>query len=284
MAITGTPYTPGTEAVNWVAEVWDNEIEPALYFGSQLLPILTPRKKLMQTLHIPVHSGFTAGSVASTADRSGFGLTFSANVETEKTLTPVGIDLNVSVNDNTIWRMMTDPTSTFRMSVEAAADFKIDSDLFSLLAAATTNVEGSYATDTDKSGWLALKAKVRNAAKQFADNDTHAFYHPLQGDVVSQISEFIDASIRGAGSKPAVTGKVVDSYGLIWHEAGTINDSGGGFNNGIVVPRGIGVSFNKRPSVEMQRFGKAKWILMDAEYGYSTIRDQLLGLMKSLNT
>lgn len=280
---TGSVYTPGTEAASWVAQVWDPSIEQALYFKSVILPILGPRKKLMQQLHIPVHGGFTPSSVAATADRSGFNLTFSANTETEVTVSPVGIDLNVSVNDNTVWRMMTDPTNTFRDSMEMAAAFKIDQDIFTLLAAATTNIEGDYATDTDKSGWLALKAKVRNSAKQFADEGTYAFYHPLQGDNINSISEFIAADIRGQQGA-AMSGKVVDAFGLKWKEAGAIANSGGGFNNGIVVPRGIAVSFNKRPSVEMQRFGKAKWLLLDAEYGYSTVRDALLGLMKSKNT
>lgn len=285
MALPGgsTPYAAGNTGAAWVEDVWTNTIEQAAYDKAQVWPIVDPSPKPMSEVHIRKHAGFTAGTLANTADHSGHTLTFSSNTETEVTKTPTTININVAVNDQQLWQMSVDPMNTLRDSIEMALGAKVDQDLLSLITALTTNIEGDYATDVDKSAILALQSKVEHGAKQHGSS-FYLVFHTLQGDHIRSVSEFIRADIRGSGGSPAVSGMIPEAFGLKFIKSGNVQNSGGGYNNGVFVPSFATVGWNKRIGIERQRFGLSNWLIGVGEYIFVTKHDARAGLLKSKNT
>lgn len=283
MAITGTAQTPGASLSAWVQDVWDSEIDRLCYQLQKFVPLITEKKPLNNKLHIQLHGNLTPGTVASTADMSGHGLTFSANTETEKTITPGIVALNVSINDSVGWRMQNDPEDTFKKSIEMAMAQKEDQDLLSLIIALTTNTEGSYASPLSKSDFLSLQAKVKNGLGEYAGEGLNFIYHNLVEDSVLNIDAFVSASYRGVTQNgPAVSGNMETGFGTKFVPCGNVNSPAAGqYACSIFGKRAFAISRNKRPSVEVQRFGAANWLICTSDYGYSTVRDQYAGLLKS---
>jgi len=282
MAITGTTYNAGTTGVQWVEQVWDNEIDRAPYQRGKLLKLVREAKPLMGQLNVSKHANLTPSTLANTADHSGHGITFAANTETKFTATPSSIQLNLSINDEMLEQMSTDPESTFKTSIEMAMAQKVDQDLATLFPLFSTNVQGSYAAPLDKSAFLALMSQVKNGAGEYADLGVTFAYHTLVEDSVFNIDAFVSAAFRGVTSaSPAATGQLPTAYGVNFVGCGNVGTSGGGYANAMFVKRGIAISFNQKASVSTQRFGHALWLLCRMAYGYGTVRDGLCGLLKS---
>ena len=274
-------YAPGNTGAAWVNEVWANTIDRAAYALAVIYPLFSQQKPLHKKLHIPKHDVLTASTIADTVDMSGSGLTFSANTEVEFTATASTANLNVSVNANQIARMMVDPQDTLRTSIELALAQKIDQDAATLFTGATTNISGSYAAPLDLSTVLEAKSKVKAGAKEYASAQINFCYHDLQDDAVMSIGNFVQAYVRGPGEQPAVSGKIIEGYGLRFYSTSNIRNSGGGFNNGMFIERAAAISFNQTPTVKGQDNGLAVWLLGWADYGYGTVRDGYLCNLKS---
>lgn len=276
---SGTVYTPGAAALAWVEQVWDKEIDVEAYERSVIRRFVTDKPKGAAQMNIRKHANLTPSALATTSDLGE--PAFSANTETVFTMTPSWIDLNVSVSDMVLARMMIDPSDTLKSSIESAIAQKIDQDLATLFAAFTTNISGNYASSLDKAKVLDAKSKVHAGAKEFGDDDLHFFYHHLQDDAVLNVDSFVNAQVRGSGEKGAVSGRVGTGFGLQFHRTGNVRNSGGGFNNAIIPKRALVIAFNQRLKVEAQRHGKANWILGGADYAVGTVRDAYCGLLKS---
>lgn len=276
---SGTVFTPGGAGLAWVEDVWDKEIDVEAYERSVIRRFISDRPRGLGQMHIRKHGNLTPSTLATTADLGE--PAFSANTETEFTMTPNWVDLNVSVSDMVLARMAQDPSDTFKASIESAIAQKMDQDIATLFAAFITNISGNYASSLDKAKILDAKSKVHAGAKEFGDDDLHFFYHHLQDDAVLTVDSFVNAQVRGSGEKGAVSGRVGSGFGLQFHRTGNVRNSGGGFNNGIIPKRAIVIAFNQRLKVEAQRHGKANWILGGADYAVGTVRDAYCGLLKS---
>lgn len=283
MAITGTPNTIGTQLAAWAADEFDTEIDRLAYQRQKLVPYIARKKPPKASLSIPLHAHLTPSSIATTADMSGHALTFSANTETEKVITPGTVTLNVSINDHVAWRMMTDPTDTFKESIVMAMAQKEDQDISSLFPALTTNTAGSYASPFGKSDYLSLQASVKHGAGEYADEGLYFAYHNLVEDSVFNIDAFVSAAFRGVTKEsPAVSGVIPMGFGVTFIPCGNINSPvAGQYANAIWARRAFAIAHNKRASVEAQRFGAANWLICTADYAYGTVRDAYAGLLKS---
>jgi len=78
-----------------------------------------------------------------------------------------------------------------------------------------------------------------------------------------------------------VSGKIVESYGLRFYSTSNIRTAGGGFNNALFIERGIGISFNQKPTIKAQDNGLAVFLLGWADHGTGTVRDAYNCLLKS---
>lgn len=283
MAITGSVYTPGSGGTGnaWVNEVWANLIDREAYELAVIYPLIKEYPSLHGKLHIPKHAALSASTISGTTDMSGFGLTFSANTEVEKTITPSTVNLNVSVNANQIARMMVDPQDTLRTSIDMSIAQNIDQGVATLFQALSTNISGSYAAPLDKSAILEAKSKVKAGAKEYASDQINFCYHHLQDDSVMSIGDFVQAYVRGDAQNPAVGGKIIESFGIRFYSTGNIRNAGGGFNNCMFISRAFGISFNQKPTVKAQEDGLATWLLGWADYGTDTVRDGYAALLKS---
>lgn len=287
MAITGSVYTPGSGGTGnkWVAQEWAKRFDRQAYEKAAIYSKIDQVPKPGAQLHIAKHDNLTAATFGETSDMSSFGLTFSANSEGEITFTPGTVNLNVSVNANTMARMEFDPTDELRVSMEASVAQFIDQDVASLFSALTTNVVGDYASDLDLAKILQARSLCKAGAKEFADPGKYLFwYHHLQDDAVMSIGNLTQAYARGDNQNPAVGGVIQEAYGIQFIPTGNVRNSGGGFNNCLAVARAFGIGWNQQPTVKAQENGLATFLLAWADYGKATKRDAYAVLVKSKNT
>jgi hypothetical protein len=287
MPISGSGYTPGSTgtANKWVAEEWAKRFDVQAYEKAAIWSKIDDVGRVGATLHIPKHDNLTAATVGGTTEMSSFGLTFSANTETDIQFTPSTVNVNVSVNDNTLQRMQFDPMDDLRASMESAISQFIDQDVASLFTSLSTNIVGDYATDIDLAKILEARSLCKAGAKQFADPGKYLFfYHHLQDDNVMSIGNLTQAYARGDSQNPQVSGVIQEAYGIQFIPTGNIRNSGGGFNNCLCVGRAFGIGFNQRPTVKAQPNGLATFLLAYADYGKQTKRDAYAVLVKSKNS
>ena len=281
---TGGFYEP-TKAAKWIDQKWAKFIERAPYYRGVMLTRATEFEPLHGQFHLPQMGTFTPSSVSATTDMTNDGIVFSANTESEFTISPSTIILATSVNDNVMARAASDPRPPLRESFEMALGQKVDQDIFSLFDVSVLGNSGSYAAPLDKATILNIQARIETNAKEYADEGTEIYFafHPTNGPAVRSTSDFVSAYIRGDSQNPAVSGRVIDAFGLSFVPSGNVrtNGAGTGYNNGMWIKKGIGFSFNIRPKVEAQRRGLGWWILSEADYGYGTVRDAYIGNAKS---
>lgn len=284
MANTITPYAPGSAGAGyrWVNEVWSKSIERAPYELAAILPNCTEYEAIHGKLHIPQHANLSpsARDTTNTADMTD-ALTFQANTETEQTISPGTVDLNTSINENQAKRMMVDPQDVLRVSIEKAFAQKIDQDLATLFTSAVLGATGAYGSALDLTTILNAKARLGKNTKEYGDDMIFFAYAHENEPAVLSTNNLISAQIRGDGANPAVSGRVVDAFGIRWLKTGNVRNSGGGFNNGMWVKRGIGVGFNIKAYVKTQEHGHGTWLLGLADYGYVTVRDAYIANAKS---
>lgn len=282
---TASGFYQPTNAAKWIDQKWAKFIERAPYFRGVMLTRATEFEPLHGQFHLPQMGTFTPTSVSSTTDMTHDGLVFSANTETEYTISPSTIILATSVNDNVMERAASDPKPVLRESFEMAMGQKVDQDIFSLFDASVLGASGGYGSVLDKSTILNVQARIEKNAKEYADDGQQIYFAfaPENGPAVRSTSDFVNAYIRGDGQNPAVSGRVVDAFGISFVPSGNVRTNAGatGYNNGMWIKKGIGFSFNIRPRVEVQRRGLGWWILAEADYGYGTVRDAYIGNVKS---
>lgn len=278
-------YEPGTKGAKWVSQVWAKTFERAPYFRGVTLSRITEYEPLHGQFHLPQIGTFTPSAIASTVDMTNDGITFSANTETEFTVSPTTVTLATSINDNMLDRAASDPRSPLRDSFEMALAQYIDQQVFSKFSASVLGLTGGYGNPLDKSVVLNAQARIEVNAKEYADEGAEIFFafHPSNAPAVRSISDFVSAYIRGDKSNPAVTGQVVNAFGLSFLSSGNVqtNSGGTGYDNAMWIKRGIGISFNKRPYVELQRRGLGYWLLAYTDFGVDKVRDAYIANPRS---
>lgn len=282
MAITGSPMTP-TAAANALAERWAGDIDLAPYARGTLVNLFTDKGELMNQFHQPKHGAFTPAAVAAGDDQSGHGLSFQENYEAEAAMTPSGADVNVSINDNTLLRMMADPTNAFRTAVEDALVEKIDQDLATLFGALATNPVGAYGTAIALSSFLEAKSAVMEGAKVGPEENMWFAYRSTRDQDVMTVAQFTESRMTGQGTPATVSGRIQRGYNVEFYPTTAIHNAGTGYDNCLSIKRAFIMGFNTKPRVklEVQRFGRATWILAYTEHGYATLRDAFAALLKS---
>lgn len=285
MTIPSTFYEPGTKGAKWVSEVWSKTIERAPYYRGVTLTRCTEYEPLHGKFHLPQLGTFTASAIANNIDMTNDGITFSANTETEFTVTPTTVTLATSVNDNLLDRAASDPRDPLRTSFEGALAQYIDTQVFSKFSTSVLGLTGGYGNPLDKSTVFNAQARIEVNAKEYADEGAEIYfaYHPTNSPTVRSISDFISAYVRGDKENPAVTGRVIDAFGISFVPSGNVqtNGSATGYDNAMWIKRGIGISFNRRPYVESQRRGLGYWILAYTDFGVGVVRDAYIANPRS---
>lgn len=279
-----TPYAPGSAGAGyrWVNEVWGPSIERAPYELDPIVPNITTMEALHGKLHIPQHANLSPNSrdTTNSTDMTD-NLTFTGNVETELTITPGSVDLNVAVNEIQLKRMSIDPNDTLRTSIELAFTQKISQDVCTLFQVAVLGATGGYGAALDKSTIFNGKARLGKNTKEYGGAEIFfAFAHENEPAVLST-SDFISAYIRGQGGGAATSGRVESAFGITFLKTGNVRNAGGGYNNGMWIKKGLAISFNIKPYVKAQEHGHGIWLLGLTDYGYATVRDAYIGNCKS---
>jgi hypothetical protein len=280
--INGTAYNPTTGA-KWVAEVWAKTIDRQANEKAVVWPRVLEMDQLKNKLHIPKNDVLSTSVISDATDI--LEPTFSANTETEVTVSPIMNNVNVAVDYRTIERMMLDPRDTLKQNIEMALGVSLDKQVTALWSSLTTNVGGTYAADLDLPTILAARSQVKAGAKEYADPGKYVLcYHHLQDDAVMGIGQFTQFYIRGDKQNPAVGGVIGEAYGIQFVPTGNVVNSGGGYNNCLFIERAFVLSFNQRPTIKLQEHGLSHWLMGWSDAGAATLRDPYAALLKSKNT
>lgn len=273
MAVTGTAYQT-TTGDKFLPEEWD-AIDVLAYEEAVFYNKITEHKRLYKKLHIPLHANLSRNTLSAGSD--GTGVTYSANTESEVTLSPGTTYIAVNTSIQMLDRMKEDPQDMFKRSMEMSIVEGIDSSVFSLVSALTTNTVGSGATQVSKSDITAAVQKLAAGAKMYfkpGQTDGIGILHVNQVNDFLSISDITNAQMRGGSETPITTGWIAKAFGVRWYESGNVNTSGGTAYNVVFIPRAFAISFNQKPKVRRQDFELAHRIYIHSDFGYGTVRDQ----------
>lgn len=288
--ITGSGYVPGTAAAGTelTNEVWQKNIEAAVYEEAQLLPLIKERDRLYNKLHVRTFGQFSAQSLGSTAD--GTGVTYGVATTYDKTATPVANYVAVNLSRSQIKQMNVDVSQSndFKDAMNKALAQKIDQTVhISTVAAVTTNVVGDAATTMDRATVLNLLYTIRKNARsavQPGKSDIKFIVWPLQGPSFMSIPEFTAANLRGDSENPNVKGIIFNAMGLEYIVSGNCYSDANGVHNGMFVDSAFSLSWNERPTVFSQDFELASRIYAYANYGSGIVWDDRAGDLRTKAT
>ena len=277
--ITGSGYVPGTAAsgTELTNEVWQGNIEAAVYEEGALFPLIKERDRLYNKLHIRTYGQFSAQSLANTAD--GTGVTYGVATTYDKTATPVANYVAVNLSRSQIKQMNVDVTqaSEFKDSMNKALAQKIDQYVnLTLVPNLATNVIGDAATTMDRATILNILYTLRKNARsavQPGKSDIKFIVWPLQGPSFMSVPEFTAANLRGDSANPNVKGIVFEALGLEFIVSGNLYSDAQGVHNPMFVDSAFALSWNERPTVFSQDFELASRIYAYANYGVGTVWD-----------
>lgn len=284
---TGSSYFPGastpTGAYRWINEVWAKTLDRQAYEKAKVWKNFTQYDYIGNKFHIPKFDNLSPVSVTDSTDL--YEPTFSQNNESETTITPGAIRLNVAIDDRTLARMAFDPTDQVKEGVIMSMNQKADQDAAAQFANVTTNTVGSYGADLAFADVLTARSLVVAGAKEYAEAGNFIFvYHAKQDDAIMGISQFTQFIVRGKTDSAANTGQVGNAYGIEFIPSNNVYDTGSGFANCMFVKRAFAQGWSIKPKVEVQRHGPANWLIGLADYGSATVRENYATLCKSKNT
>ena len=284
---TGSPYSvASTQAAKWVASVYAKRVDRLAYELSKLMQRCNEEEPLRGGLHIPKFDNLT---VASYSDSYGsppstylYEPVFQSNAEGEITISPTYYDCNVAIEDRLLNRMIFDPRGEVRTGIELALSQQADINIATQFASFVGNFAGDYVSDLTLATILHARSLVLKGGKEYAEPGNLVLgYHTDQDDAVMGISPLVQWIARGDTGNAAKTGVLGEGFGISFVPTTVIRNSGGGYNNAMIIKRAVSYSFNIRPSTKLQDHGNAKWLLGQMDMGVSIARDQYGCLVKS---
>ena len=283
-------YVPGTagSGTELTNEVWQKNIEAAVYEEAQLLPLIKERDRLYNKLHIRTFGQFSASTLANTD--TGLGPTYAVATTYDKTATPVANYVAVNLSRSQIKQMNVDVTQSndFKDAMNKALAQKIDQTVHAAtIGALTTNVVGDAAATMDRALVLNLLYTIRKNARsavQPGKSDIKFIVWPLQGPSFMSIPEFTAANLRGDSENPNVKGIIFNAMGLEYIVSGNCVSDANGVHNGMFVGSAFSLSWNERPTVFSQDFELASRIYAYGNYGAGVVWDDRAGDLRTKAT
>lgn len=295
MAVSGNYYAGGTGTTNYGAklanEVWQANIEAAVYEKGALFPLIAEKDRLYNRLHVRKIDRFSTNTLTFGGSQDGQGLTYSTATDSDITLTPIGTYVAVALSMNQIKQMNVDATQEFKDSVNDALSQQIDIYTFQQTVASSslvTNVYGDSTTSVDRASFLNLLYTIRRNARvavQPGNSDIKFILHPNQGPAFMSIPEITAANLRGDTESPNVRGIVYKALGCEVIVSGNVQaDTGSAYVNPIFVKSAMAISWNERPNVMEQQFELQKRIIAYSNYGVGLIWEDRVGGLKTKQT
>ena len=296
MAVTGSFYNLSTGAsnnygANLANQVWQANIEAAVYENGIFFPLMKERDRLFNQLNIRKIDRFSTNTLAATGAVDGTSLTYSVATDTNVAITPIGTYVAVALSMNQIKQMNVDVTNEFKQSVEEALAQQIDIYSHQQTVASTsltTNIVGDSTTSVDRASFLTLLYTIRRNARvavQPGKSPIKFIFHPNQGPAFMSIPEITAANLRGDSESPNVKGIVYQALGCEVFPSGNVQaDAAGAYCNPIFVESALGISWNERPNVMEQQFELQKRIIAYANYAVAIVWEDRMGLIKTKQT
>jgi hypothetical protein len=266
-------YTPGGDALQWLAEEWEPGLAIAPYEEARILPLCRDVGTIPFKYHIPQHAVVTASQLAEGA--SGSSLAASSSTEIKRTITCATYYVMIEVNKNVAPRMAGNPQDPLRRSCEMAVAAKMDAVIATIFDDATgaTAAGGTFSfSDVRYAHWfLAVNAK------EWFDPRNHGgvlIIHPtalydLHGLTASDPG-LMRFEVRGDGTSPIVKGWIGNILGFDVVETGSISsaETAGNYSNLACIPqRSIAQGASQRPTPLIQEFLLVDRIICWVDFG-----------------
>lgn len=267
---------PGTATGSYlVNEVWNRRIERNVYDRMDFANNIGARERLYNQLHLPKMSRFTYSTLAQGTFNTA--LTNSANSETEATLSPAGIYIQVVTDENQLSQGNLDFDSAFTAGVEDGLAEGIETLTLANLSSLSTYQLGGAGASIDASTWRSGVGKIPKGARskgQPGKADIHIILPTGQYANALGIPEFTNADMRGDGTNPNVRGIFVKGAGATLHLSNVLPTSSGTSKYGAIwIPEAFGISWNKRVSVQAQKWELQHKIIGYANFGSAIVWD-----------
>jgi hypothetical protein len=267
-------YTPGGDALQWLAEEWQPGLAVAPYEESRILSTFRDVGKIPYKYHIPQHAAVTAQQLAEGAP--GSSLAAAGTTEIKRTITCATYYVMIEVNKNVAPRMAGNPQDPLRRSCEMAVSAKMDAVCGTIL----DDVTGATAA-----GAVLDYADVRYAhwylamnAKEWFDPRNHngvlvlhpTALHALHG--LTTVGTILDYQVRGpeGGNNPIIKGWVGRILGFDVVETGSVSgvETASNHSNCAYIPNKTFVTgAAQRPTPLIQEFLLVDRIICWVDFG-----------------
>jgi len=281
-------YVPATQAANWIEQHWDSEIGITAYQEAVGYPKFKKfSEKPGKTFNFRKHANLTTTSPADTAVLGGTtSLTYSANTEAVVQASPSTRYCAVEVDENILWRMVTDPMDTFRKSVDMSVTEKVDNVAMALFASLATSTVGGPAANISKSLVLEAQRKLVVAGKMYVkigQTPMSFIVSHNQVDQLGSITDFMAANVRGDDRNPMVTGWLFTALGMKFYESGNLTSDGNGTHGCLFVEDAFGIGWNKELTVKLQEIELVQRVIAACDFAVLERFDELAVDVQTVN-
>ncbi len=260
-----------TTAAKWVDQKWD-AIDVAAYEEQIYANLIKERKSSHGQLHVPFHANVSTGAVSAGNATS---LSFSANTESEATLSPTTYSAQQEVEMALVVRAVQDPEGVLQESLKLAIAQVVDQQALTLVASLSTNIVNAAGGIDNASILSAIRAGAQGGKQFWYPGKANAFcvVHVGQIDNMLAITNIVQAQWRGDRVNPIETGWVANAYRVDFYESGNVYTTGGTAYSVMQIPRSTSISYNQRPKVMVQEYQMANRIICWTDFAVGIIRD-----------
>ena len=255
---------------------WQDTFEAGVYDKQRFLPRTTSKMRMYGQGNIRKMGTFS-GATWTTSDDGTLGPgTFQSGSPSVVTLVPAWLGVPTAFPDSLEFVAGENVDPAYADGVEAALAAYIESQFLQDVASLTANI-GNGAYDIDKAGWDAASAQLDNAAKVLAELEggaqVYGILGKLQKDDLMNVEQFTHADVRGDGQNPSVSGVISKGDGVNVNFSTLLYSDANGLHGCMWIPTAFAYFYNKKPSVERQRYLKQNRILADAHFAHNIVHN-----------
>ena len=274
MSLTVNADVPGSApGSNLPMNKWQDSIEGAVYESTIFLRRIREVIRGYGATKIRKITAGTGQTVSSTND--GTDVTFVSMNPDLVTISPTWYFFGHGFPDSLGWTSGDGIDSAAADDVEEGIAAHVEGQALAL-PASLTNYVGNNAYDAEVAGFRAAVATLMNAGKVKTRTGKATIYgllNTLQHDDAMSIPEFTNADQSGKGDSPNVSGVFGKGNGVLLDFSSLVNSDGNGSHGCLWVESAFGHFWNKRISVERQRFIKQTRIMADCHLGFGIIHN-----------
>lgn len=250
---------------------WKRGVEGATYQKMKFIPTIDDEERLYGQLNIRKHARVSAATLAQS--HVGTSLVASTLAGTPVALTPAGNYIMVAWSENEDAQIDFSLSSEARGEVEQAMAEASDQSALANAASLTQFVSGG---SIDAAMWREAVGKLMgntNGVAEVGEAKIRAVISHNQYPALCTIPEFNAADVRGDSENPYVKGIFMKAGGVFVILTTVVTQDDNGWHQPMYIPSAFAISWNRRTSLEDQKFELQNKVIAYNNFGSGVKHD-----------